>query len=116
MNIGIIMFLEGSETFISAILASRMKIKALNYDADLENIHLKLPVSPFWSLFEFSKKNYFGESIQHIFQTGRMLKTPRIWTYWNEYWSQWNFYQKILKNKKVIPDFLGTCDTGQSHT
>ena len=50
------MFLEGSEMFISAILASRMKIKALNYDADLENIHLKLPVSPFWSLFEFSKK------------------------------------------------------------
>ena len=41
------MFLEGSETFISAILASRMKIKVLNYDVDLENIHLKLPVPIF---------------------------------------------------------------------
>ena len=50
------MFLEGSEMFISAILASRMKINTLKYDTDLENIHLKLPVSPFWSLFEFSKK------------------------------------------------------------
>ena len=41
------MFLEGSETFISAILASRMKIKLLNYDVDLENIHLKIPVPIF---------------------------------------------------------------------
>ena len=48
------MFLEGSETFISAILASRMKIKVLNYYVDLENIHLKFPVPIFWSLF-FSK-------------------------------------------------------------
>ena len=30
------MFLEGYETFISAILASRVKIRVLNYDADLE--------------------------------------------------------------------------------
>ena len=54
------MFLEGSETFISAILASRMKIKMLNYDVDLENIHLKLPVPIFWSLFDFSKTIYLG--------------------------------------------------------
>ena len=60
------MFLEGSEMFISAILASRMKIKALNYDADLENIHLKLPVSTFWSLFEFSE-NIILEYLFKIF-------------------------------------------------
>ena len=30
------MFLEDSETFISVILASRVKIRALNYDADPE--------------------------------------------------------------------------------
>ena len=54
------MFLEGSETFISAILASRMKIKVLNYDVDLENIHLKLPVPIFWSLFDFSKTIFLG--------------------------------------------------------
>ena len=60
------MFLEGSETFISAILASRMKIKVLNYDADLENIHLKLPVSTFWSLFEFSE-NIILEYLFKIF-------------------------------------------------
>ena len=60
------MFLEGSETFISAILASRMKIKVLNYDADLENIHLKLPVSTFWSLFEFSKNIILGNLSKKI--------------------------------------------------
>ena len=54
------MFLEGSETFISAILASRMKIKVLNYDVDLENIHLKLPVPIFWSLFDFPKYIFLG--------------------------------------------------------
>ena len=60
------MFLEGSEMFISAILASRMKIKSLNYDADLEDIHLKLPVSTFWSLFEFSE-NIILEYLFKIF-------------------------------------------------
>ena len=65
------MFLEGSEMFISAILASRMKINTLNYDTDLENIHLKLPVSPFWSLFEFSKKNL-------------------VWGIYSKYFSNWS--------------------------
>ena len=62
------MFLEGSEMFISAILASRMKINTLNYDTDLENIHLKLPVSPFWSLFEFSKKYSLGNLFKIFFK------------------------------------------------
>ena len=64
----IFMLLEGSETFISAILASRMKIKVLNYDADLENIHLKLPVSTFWLLFEFSKNIILGNLSKIFFK------------------------------------------------
>ena len=60
------MFLEGSETFISAILASRMKIKVLNYYVDLENIHLKFPVPIFWSLF-VQKNILFFDNLTKIF-------------------------------------------------
>ena len=44
------MFLEGYETFISAILASRVKIRVLNYDADLE-IFNSVPQYPHFDHF-----------------------------------------------------------------
>ena len=80
------MFLEGYETFISAILASQVKIRVLNYDADLE-IFNSVPQYPHFDHFF----DFFWKSNQNIFQTGRIKKTPRIWTYWNEFWAQWNF-------------------------
>ena len=53
------MFLEGSETFISAILASRVKIKVLDYDADLE-IFTSGPQYPNFDHFlVFQKKHFF---------------------------------------------------------
>ncbi len=51
------MFLEGSETFISAILASRVKISVLNYDTDLE-IFTSGPQYPIFDHFlVFQKHN-----------------------------------------------------------
>ena len=53
------MFLEGSETFISAILASRVKIRVLNYDADLE-IFTSGPQYPNFDQFGgFQKHTHF---------------------------------------------------------
>ena len=39
------------------------------------------------------------KNITKIFD--RMLINPRIRAFHNEFWSHWNFYEKILKNKKV---------------
>ena len=53
------MFLGGSETFISAILASRVKIRVLNYDADLE-ILTSGPQYPHFDHFLNFQKILFG--------------------------------------------------------
>ena len=53
------MFLEGSETFISAILASRMKIRALNYGADPEILTSGLHY-PYFHNFLIFQKIFFG--------------------------------------------------------
>ena len=73
------MFLEGSETFISAILASRVKIRALNYDADPEILTSGLQYPYFDHFLIFQQKN--PKYVTYIFQTGRISKTPRKWTY-----------------------------------
>jgi len=54
------MFLDGSETFISAILASRVKIRALNYDADPEILTSGLHY-PYFDHFLIFQKIYFLE-------------------------------------------------------
>ena len=53
------MFLDGSETFISAILASRVKIRALNYDADPEILTSGLHYPYFDHFLIFQKKKRF---------------------------------------------------------
>ena len=54
------MFLEGSETSISAILASRVKIRALNYGADPEILTSGLHY-PYFDHFSIFQKMYlFG--------------------------------------------------------
>ena len=60
------MFLEGYETFISAILASRVKIRVLNYDADLE-IFNSVPQYPHFDHFLDFSKNIFFENLTKIF-------------------------------------------------
>ena len=69
------MFLEGYETFISAILASRVKIRVLNYGANPEILTSDLHLPYFDHFSNFKKKL---ESNQNIFQTGRILNTLRI--------------------------------------
>ena len=54
------MFLEGSETFISAILASRVEVKVLNYDAGLE-ILTSGPQYPHFGHFWGFQKNFLGK-------------------------------------------------------
>ena len=54
------MFLEGSETFISAILASRMKIRALNYGADPEILTSGLHYPYFDHFLIFQKIFFWG--------------------------------------------------------
>ena len=67
------MFLEGSETVISAILTSRVKSRVLNYDADLDvdpNFSQYSPQAPSIHIFNyflvFSKKMFF-ENLTNIF-------------------------------------------------
>ena len=50
------MFLDGSETFISAMCASRVKIRALNYGADPEILTSGLHY-PYFDHFSIFKKN-----------------------------------------------------------
>ena len=62
-----------------------------------------------WPYFEhfwgFAKK-YFSEDLKNLTKIiGWLLINPRIRGFHNEFWSHWNFYQEILKNKKVIWDF-----------
>ena len=52
------MFLEGSETFISAILASRVKIRTLNYGADPEILTSGLHY-PYFDHFSIFQKIFF---------------------------------------------------------
>ena len=60
------MFLEGSETFISAILASRVKIRALNYGADPEILTSGLHY-PYFDHFLIFQKIYFFVNRTKIF-------------------------------------------------
>ena len=60
------MLLEGSETFISAILASRVKIRPLVYDADPEILTSGLQYPQFDHFWRFSK-NIFLQNILSIF-------------------------------------------------
>ena len=54
------MFLEGSETFMPAILPSGVKIRALNYDADPEILTSSLQYPYFDHFLIFSKNVFWG--------------------------------------------------------
>ena len=61
-------FLECSETFVSAILASRVKIGTLNYDAVPEDPYPSSPVSIFCSLLDFPKNIFWGNRTKIFFK------------------------------------------------
>ena len=61
-------FLECSETFVSAILASRVKIRTLNYDAVPEDPYPSSPVSIFCSLLDFPKNIFWGNRTKMFFK------------------------------------------------
>ena len=63
----IFMLLEGSETFISAILASRVKIRPLIYDADPEILTSGLQYPHFDHFWGFSNIYIFTEYFIYIF-------------------------------------------------
>ena len=64
----IFMLLEGSETFISAILASRVKIRPLVYDADPEILTSDLQYPHFDHFWGFSKKIFLQDILYSFFK------------------------------------------------
>ena len=70
------MFLEGSEMFISAILASRVEIRVLNYDADLEILTSGLQYPHFDHFLVFSKTILLQNSLPIFFRLVGFQKLP----------------------------------------
>ena len=106
-------FWDRSETFISAILWRNTKIRvppgthlSVGFCNNSKMTICTTPASGlqwphFEHFFDFFKKYFFGNlnNLTKIFD--RMLINPRIRAFHNEFWSHWNVYEKILKNKKV---------------
>ena len=95
------MFLDGSETFISAILASWVKIRALNYGAD--------PV--------ILTSGLYYPYIDHFLIFKKKENLTKIFSNWSNFqnFPEMNVSERVLitvklkknmKNKKVTPDFL----------
>ena len=94
------MFLEGYETFISAILASQVKIRVLNYDADLE-IFNSVPQYPHFDHFF----DFFWKSNQNIFQTGRIKKNSPDLNVLERVLTTVKFLSKNIEKQKSYPRF-----------
>ena len=94
------MFLEGYETFISAILASRVKIRVLNYDADLE-IFNSVPQYPhFDHFFLIFEKIYILKIEPKYFSNWSNFKNSPDLNVLGRVLSAVNFLAKNIENSK----------------
>ena len=102
------MFLEGSETFISAILASRVKIRVLNYDADLE-ILTSGPLYPQFDHFLNFQKILFWSIYSKCFSNWSDVKNSPDLNVLERVLIVVKFLSKKIEKHKSYPIFPRYC-------